>query len=95
MDVRRRWDEQVIGTNTWEMDVADEDVIKGALRFTDEVEAEGVALLREAWIAPGQKMLWCLWNAEDLDFLQESFEKLNESTGLMSELQTVESFYPE
>jgi hypothetical protein len=84
----------VMGTNTWDFDIPIKGMIKMALKFTDEVEEQGIARLLAACIAPDQKLLWCTWETEDLKRLQEAFDEMNKESGLKSELREVEIFYP-
>ena len=81
---------QVMGFNRWEMDVPTEALVGQALKFAEEVKANGIATLREAYIAPGDKVLWCSWDTEDLDALQAAFDEMNKQSGLVSELTPVE-----
>jgi hypothetical protein len=85
---------QVMGFNRWEMDVPTDALIGQALKFAEEVEAHGIATLREAYIATDEKVLWCSWDAEDLDALQAAFDEMNRASGLVSDLTQVEVFYP-
>jgi hypothetical protein len=85
---------QIVGYNTWELDAPVEMLIEQALNFTKDVEARGIARLREAYISGDEKRLWCMWDTEDLDGLQEACNQMNEQSGLQSVLTPVESFYP-
>jgi hypothetical protein len=58
------------------------------------VKVQGIAELRDACIAPEQKLLWCTWETEDLEGLQAAFDEMNKESGLKSELREVEIFYP-
>ena len=84
----------VMGTNSWEFDVPTKGLIKMALKFSEEVKAQGIAELRDACIAPDQKLLWCTWETENLEALQAAFDEMNKESGLKSELRQVEVFYP-
>ncbi len=84
----------VMGTNSWEFDIPTKGLIKMALKFSEDVKAQGIAELREAYIAPDKKLLWCTWETENLEGLQEAFDEMNKETGLKSELREVEIFYP-
>lgn len=84
----------VMGTNSWEFEVPTKGLIKMALKFSEDVKAQGIAELRDAFIAPDQKLLWCTWETENLEGLQAAFDEMNKETGLKSELRQVEIFYP-
>ena len=84
----------VMGSNTWEFDGDTDFLIEQALAFSEEVKANGIAELREACIAPDQKILWCSWETEDLEGLQSAFDEMNAMTGLQSTLTEVTFFYP-
>lgn len=84
----------VMGTNSWEFEVPTKGLIKMALKFSEDVKAQGIAELRDACIAPDEKLLWCTWETEDFDALQAAFDELNKETGLKSVLRQVEYFYP-
>ena len=85
---------QVMGFNRWEMDVPTDVLIGQALKFSENVKAQGIAQLREASIAPDQKLMWCSWDTEDLDALQAAFDEMNRASGLVSQLTQVEMFFP-
>jgi hypothetical protein len=85
---------QIMGFNTWQGDMPTEPLIKQALKFSDDVEAAGIATLRSAWIAPAEKRMWCSWDTENLDGLQQAFDEMNDRTGLESQLTEVETFFP-
>jgi len=91
MEVKKMF---VMGTNSWEFDVPTKGLVKMALKFAEEVKAQGIAELRDACIAPDQKLLWCSWETEDLEGLQAAFDEMNKETGLKSELRQVEIFFP-
>jgi hypothetical protein len=84
----------VMGTNTWEFDGDTDFLVEQALEFSEQVKANGIAELRDACIAPDQKLLWCSWETEDLEGLQAAFDEMNAMTGLSSELTEVEIMYP-
>ncbi|NIM93550.1 MAG: hypothetical protein GTO18_07545 [Anaerolineales bacterium] len=84
----------VMGTNTWDFDIPTKGLIKQALKFAEDMKAQGIPELRDACIAPGEKLLWCSWETEDFEALQAAFDELNKTTGLRSELKQVEVFYP-
>lgn len=85
----------VMGTNSWEFDVATRGLVKMALKFAEDVKAQGIAELRDACIAPDQKLLWCTWETEDFEGLKAAFAVMNEESGLSSKLFPVEIMYPE
>lgn len=85
---------QVMGTNTWEADIPEGELVKRALRFAEEVRVQEVAQLRDAWIAPDEKRLWCTWDTENLEALEEAFDQMNKQSGLKSVLTPIETFYP-
>ena len=85
----------VMGTNNWDIDVPTKGLVKMALKFADEVKAQGIAELRDACIEPEKKLLWCTWETENLDALQAAFDAMNEESGLKSVLHQVKVFYPE
>ncbi|MCP3976933.1 MAG: hypothetical protein GY720_20795 [bacterium] len=58
------------------------------------VDAEGIARLAGAWIAPEQKIVWCAWDVTDREALQRAFDDMNRRSGLKSKLTEVETFYP-
>jgi hypothetical protein len=84
-----------MGTNTWEMDIPNEVIIKQALKFTEDVESKGIAKLVGAWIAQDEKLLWCYWETDKLDVLKAAFVELNKRSGLKSELRMISQFYPD
>jgi hypothetical protein len=84
----------IMGTNTWEMDIPTDMLVRNALDFAEEVKAQGIAELRDACVAPDQKLLWCTWETEDLEALQFAFDEMNMQSGLKSELTVVEVMYP-
>lgn len=86
---------QIMGTNRWELDIAEDRMVTEALKFADAVEAQGIAQLRDACIATDQKLLWCTWDTEDVGALEAAFADLNKRSGLKSELTQIEAFYPE
>jgi hypothetical protein len=47
----------ILGTNSWEMDIPKDMLIKQALKFTESVESQGIAKLAGAWIAEDKKLL--------------------------------------
>jgi len=85
---------QIMGTNTWEAEIPEAELVKRALRFAEEVRVQDIAELRDAWIAPDEKRLWCTWHTEDLEALQEAFDQMNKQFGLKSQLTPIETFYP-
>jgi hypothetical protein len=69
-------------------------LIGQALKFADAVKAQGIAELRGAWIADDERLLWCTWETENVEALQAAFDEMNRQSGLMSELTSVEVFFP-
>jgi hypothetical protein len=51
----------IMGTNSWESDIPTKGLIHMALKFAEEVKAQGIAELRDACIDPEEKLLWCTW----------------------------------
>jgi hypothetical protein len=84
----------VMGTNTWKAAIPTKGLVKMALKFADEVRENGIAELRDACLDPDEKLLWCTWETEDLEGLQEAFAQMNEASGLKSELREVEVCFP-
>ena len=84
----------VMGTNSWEFDVPTKGLVKMALKFAEDVKAQGIAELRDACIASDEKLLWCTWETEDLEGLQVAFDEMNKQSGLKSELREVEIMHP-
>jgi hypothetical protein len=82
-----------MGTNTWEIDMPKEMLVKQALRFSENVKSQGIAELREFLMAHDQKVLWCTWETEDLEGLKAAFAEMNQQSGLNSELTIVEDMY--
>ncbi|UCF12078.1 MAG: hypothetical protein JSW06_08550 [Thermoplasmatales archaeon] len=85
----------IMGTNSWEKDIPKEPLVKQALKFAELVKAQGIAELREAYISPNQKLMWCTWETENLEALQDAFTEMNEQSGLKSELRPVEDMCSE
>jgi hypothetical protein len=83
----------IMGTNTWEIDMPKEMLVKQALRFSENVKSQGIAELREFLMAHDQKVLWCTWETEDLEGLKAAFAEMNQQSGLKSELTIVEDMY--
>ena len=84
----------VMGTNTWDFDVPTKGLVRMALKFAEDVKAQGIAELRDACIDPDEKLLWCTWETENLEGLQAAFDEMNKESGLRSELRQVEIMYP-
>ena len=84
-----------MGTNSWEKDIPKEPLVKQALKFAELVKSQGIAELREAYISPDQKLMWCTWETENLEALQVAFDEMNEQSGLKSELRSVEDMCSE
>lgn len=83
----------VMGTNTWDVDIPKDILVKQALEFAEGVKSQGIAELREFLLAHDQKLLWCTWVTKDLDALQSAFDEMNVQSGLMSKLTIVEDMY--
>ena len=83
-----------LGTNTWERDMPKEALIKQALRFAEGVKAQGIAELRDFWLARDKKLLWCSWKTENLEALKAAFVEMNKQSGLKSKLTEFEIVYP-
>ena len=58
------------------------------------MKTQGIAELREAFLAYDQKQLWCTWETENLEALQAAFNEMNKQSGLVSELLVAEKYYP-
>ncbi len=84
----------ILGTNTWERDMPKELLIKQALKFAEDVKAQGIAELRDFWLAHDQKLLWCSWKTENLKALEAAFAEMNKQSGLKSKLTPIEIVYP-
>lgn len=67
----------ILGTNSWEMDIPKEILIKQALRFSETVKSQGIAELRDFWFAQDRKLLWCTWETENLKALEAAFAEMN------------------
>jgi len=65
-------------------------LIKFALKFAEDVKAQEIAELQDFWLAHDRKLLWCSWQTEDLKALEAAFAKMNEQSGLKSELMPFE-----
>ena len=70
-------------------------MIRLALKFSEEVQAQGIAKLLEASDAPEEKLLWCTWKTDNFERLQAAFDQMNEESGLRSKLGEIEIFFPE
>jgi hypothetical protein len=81
---------KVMGTNTWEADMPKKPLVHQALKFADMVKEQGIAELQEAYISADEKLMWCTWETENLEALQEAFNQMNAQSGLKSELRIVE-----
>ena len=84
----------IMGTNTWEFDIRTKPLIYQALKFSDAVKDQGIATLIGAWIAPEKKLMWCMWETENLPALQAAFDEMNKQSGLKSTLTKVQDFTP-
>ena len=65
-------------------------LIKFALKFAEDVKDQEIAELQDFWLAHDRKLLWCSWQTEDLKALEAAFAKMNEQSGLKSELMPFE-----
>ena len=64
------------------------------VKFAETMKARGIARLRGAWIASDQNLMWCLWDTKDVEALQDAFDEMNRQSGLVTELASVEKFFP-
>jgi hypothetical protein len=85
----------VIGTNTWEMEMDREILKRMSLIFADQVKEKGIAQLLDAWISPNKKILWCSWETNNLEALKVAFAEMNKQSGLKSVLEIYEDYTPE
>ena len=85
----------VMGTNTWEIDIPKDMLVTQALNFAEDVKSKGIAELKEFYLAHDQKTLWCTWETDNLEGLEDAFVEMNKQSGLMSKLTQVEDMYPE
>ena len=83
----------IMGTNTWEIEIPKELLVKQALSFSENVKSQGIAELREFLMAHDQKVLWCTWDTENLEGLKAAFAEMNQQSGLKSKLTIVEDMY--
>ena len=83
----------IMGTNTWDIEIPKEFLVKQALSFSENVKSQGIATLREFLLAHEEKKLWCTWETENLEGLQAAFDEMNEQSGLKSKLSIVEDMY--
>ena len=81
---------RIMGTNTWDTDIPKEPLVHQALKFADMVKEQGIAELQEAYISADEKLMWCTWETNNLEALQEAFNQMNAQSGLKSELRIVE-----
>lgn len=58
------------------------------------MKAQGIARLCGAWIASGYNLMWCVWDTEDVEPLQDAFDEMNRQSGLATELTPIEKFFP-
>ena len=84
-----------MGTNSWEIDIPKKPLVIQALKFAEAVKSQGIAELREAYIAHNQKLMWCTWETENLEALQAAFTEMNKQSGLKSELRPVDNMCSE
>jgi hypothetical protein len=80
----------VLGTNTWEVNIPKEFLIKSALKFAEGVKAQGIAELQNFWLAYDERLLWCSWKTDNLEGLKAAFAELNKRSGLKSKLSIFE-----
>jgi hypothetical protein len=83
-----------MGTNRWELDAPKDFLVQKALEFAEAVKAEGIAQLRDACIAQDQKLMWCTWDTNNIEALQEAFNEMNRQSGLVSELTPIDVMFP-
>ena len=57
----------VMGTNTWENQMPKKALIFQALKFADEVKAQGIAELQQAWLNYEQRQIWCTWQTNNFN----------------------------
>lgn len=81
-----------MGTNRWDIEIPKDIIIKQALKFSEDVKAKRIAKLINAWIDHENKLIWCVWETEDLDSLEKSFDEMNKQSGLKSKLHVIEKF---
>jgi hypothetical protein len=87
-------DVQIMGFNRWDTEVPNKALVELALKFAETMKARGIARLRGAWIASDQNLMWCLWDTKDVEPLQDAFDEMNRQSGLVTELASVEKFFP-
>lgn len=87
-------DVQIMGFNRWDTDVPKKALVGQALQFAEAMKAQGIAQLRGAWIASDQNLMWCAWDAKNVQALQAAFDEMNRQSGLVTELTSVETFFP-
>jgi len=85
----------VMGTNQWDLDIPKDMLVEQALNFAEDVKSKGIAELREFYLAHDQKLLWCTWETNNLQALEEAFADMNAQSGLVSKLTQVEDMFPE
>lgn len=85
---------QIMGTNKWDFDAPNDLLVREALKFAEEVKAEGIAQLRDACIATDEKLMWCTWDTDNVEALQTAFDEMNRRSGLVSVLTPVEVMFP-
>lgn len=83
----------IMGTNRWESDIPKDLLTMQALKFAEDVKAQGIAELQDFLLAHEQKLLWCTWETDDLTALEAAFTEMNQQSGLISELTPVEDMY--
>jgi hypothetical protein len=85
----------VMGSNQWDLDIPKDMLVEQALNFAEDVKSKGIAELREFYLAHDQKLLWCTWETNNLQALEEAFADMNAQSGLVSKLTQVEDMFPE
>ena len=85
----------IMGTNSWDRDMPKDILVRQALKFAEDVKSQGIAELREFYLAHDQKLLWCTWETENPQALEAAFAEMNKQSGLTSKLTPVEDMFPE
>ena len=84
----------IMGTNSWDRDMPKDILVRQALKFAEDVKSQGIAELREFYLAHDQKLLWCTWETENPQALEAAFAEMNKQSGLTSKLTPVEDMFP-
>jgi len=84
----------IMGSNTWEVDIPEKILVLQSLRFAEAVKSQGIAELRNFYLAYDQRLLWCTWDTTDFEGLKAAFADMNDQSGLISTLYVVEDKYP-